>query len=75
MYPELSYKEFNTAEFVKQTLKNIGLTDVCSIGGTGVITTIYAKHHSEKDKCIAFRADLDALPIQELNNVKYKSQL
>jgi amidohydrolase len=74
MYPELSYKEFNTAEFVKQTLKNIGLTDVCSIGGTGVITTIYAKHHSKKDKCIAFRADLDALPIQELNNVKYKSQ-
>ena len=74
MHPELSYKEFKTAEFVKQTLKSIGLTDIQSIGGTGVIATIYAKHHSKKDKCIAFRADLDALPIQELNDVKYRSQ-
>ena len=74
MHPELSYKEFKTAEFVKQTLKSIGLTDIQSVGGTGVIATIYAKHHSKKDKCIAFRADLDALPIQELNDVKYKSQ-
>jgi amidohydrolase len=74
IHPELSYKEFKTAKFVKQTLKSIGLTDIQSIGGTGVITTIYAKHHSKKDKCIAFRADLDALPIQELNDVKYKSQ-
>ena len=74
MHPELSYKEFKTAEFVKQTLKSIGLGDIQSIGETGVITTIYAKHHSKKDKCIAFRADLDALTIQELNDVKYKSQ-
>lgn len=74
MHPELSYKEFKTAEFVKQTLKSIGLTDIQSVGGTGVIATIYAKHHSKKDKCIAFRADLDALPIQELNDVKYRSQ-
>ena len=74
MQPELSYKEFKTAEFVKETLLDIGLDDVRFIGGTGVITTIYAKHHLEDDKCIAFRADLDALPIQELNDVMYKSR-
>ena len=74
MQPELSYKEFKTAEFVKETLLDIGVDDVRFIGGTGVITTIYAKHHLEDDKCIAFRADLDALPIQELNDVMYKSR-
>lgn len=74
MYPELSYKEFKTAGFVKDTLEDIGLSDIRFIGGTGVVTTIYAKHHSKNDKCIAFRADLDALPIQELNDVNYKSR-
>lgn len=71
--PELSYKEYNTAKFVSEKLSEIGI-ESASIGGTGVIALISGDHHDENDACIALRADLDALPIQEENDVPYKSQ-
>lgn len=75
MNPELSYEEYNTASFVKEKLISIGLTDIKSIGGTGVIVTVFGDHHSKDQECIAFRADLDALPIQEENEVSYRSKV
>ena len=75
MNPELSYQEHNTASFVKKTLINIGLNEVKSIGGTGVLVTIFGDHHVKDQECIAFRADLDALPIHEENEVPYRSKV
>ena len=74
MHPELSYEEYETAAFVKATLKEIGILNVRSIAVTGVIATIYGDGQDENDRCLAFRADLDALPIQEENEVSYKSK-
>tara|TARA_B100001287_G_scaffold39743_1_gene28892 strand:- start:1584 stop:2780 length:1197 start_codon:yes stop_codon:yes gene_type:complete len=75
MYPELSYEEYETSAFIKSTLKEIGIPDVESIGDTGVIVTVYGDNHNAHQKCIAFRADIDALPIQEKNEVTYKSRM
>ncbi len=71
--PELSYKEFNTAKFVAKKLTEYGLTPAEGIAETGVIALIEGKNPSSK--IIALRADMDALPIQEINEVAYKSTI
>lgn len=70
--PELSYKEYNTAKYVAEKLKLLGLKPMEGIAGTGVVALIEGKNPTKK--VIALRADLDALPIQEANSVSYKSQ-
>jgi amidohydrolase len=70
--PELSYQEFNTARFVANTLREIGLIPVEGIAGTGVVASIEGKNPTKK--IIALRADMDALPITEANEVIYKSK-
>ena len=72
--PELSFQEFETAKFVEETLVKIGIKHVQRIGNTGVTGLIIGKNHSLNDKFIGLRADLDALPILEENEVSYKSQ-
>ncbi len=69
--PELSYQEFETARFVADTLKSMGLEPVEGIAGTGVSALIEGKNPGSRT--IALRADLDALPITEKNDVPYKS--
>jgi amidohydrolase len=71
MYPELSFKEYNTSKFIKSTLKNWGVK-FDSIGDTGVIVLI--KGYNTSLKTIAFRADFDALPILEENDIEYCSK-
>jgi amidohydrolase len=72
MHPELSFQEFNTAQFIGQTLKKLGIEVQEGIANTGLVATIRGKN---SDKCtVALRADIDALPIQEQNQVSYKSQ-
>lgn len=73
-HPELSYEEFETCEFVSQTLTNLGISHQKGIAGTGVVAIIRGDQHSESDPCIGLRADLDALPILEENEVPYVSQ-
>jgi amidohydrolase len=70
-HPELSFKEFETAHFVEQKLKEFGITKVSRLMKTGVVALIEGKNPTVK--VIALRADLDALPIQETNEVSYKS--
>lgn len=70
--PELSYKEFETAKYVAQKLREFGLEPAEGIAGTGVTALI--KGNSPESKTTALRADLDALPIKEANNVPYKSK-
>ncbi|MFT5859726.1 MAG: amidohydrolase [Flavobacteriaceae bacterium] len=72
-HPELSYQEFETMEYVSKALTDIGIEHTSGIGDTGIVAIIRGDQHSEKDSCIGLRADLDALPIQEENDVAYKS--
>ena len=73
--PELSYKEFNTMEYVAAKLKEIGIPYEKGVTGTGIIGIIRSSKHSENQACIGLRADLDALPIQEQNTASYKSKV
>ncbi len=69
--PELSYKEYDTADFIENTLREIGYTDVKRMANTGVIACIGSQG---ENKAIGLRADIDALPIQEANESIYKSK-
>lgn len=71
-HPELSYQETKTAAFVAQILAEIGIAPVTSMAGTGLVALIEGINPSRKT--IALRADMDALPIQETNEVPYRSQ-
>jgi amidohydrolase len=70
-HPELSYQEFKTAKYVAEQLRSMGLTPQEGIATTGVVTEV--KGQNPGKKTIALRADMDALPINEANNVPYKS--
>lgn len=70
-HPELSYKEHNTADYVSGQLKATGL-EHSRMSVTG-ITGILKGRKPGNGPVIALRADMDALPIHELNEVPYKS--
>jgi amidohydrolase len=70
-HPELSYQEHNTVAFVKQQLINMGITNIQELATTGLVAAIPGRHPEKKT--IALRADMDALPIVEANDVPYKS--
>jgi amidohydrolase len=70
--PELSFQEFETSKYVKIALENIGISKIEHKANTGLVALIEGKNPSVKT--IALRADMDALPIKELNNVAYKSK-
>jgi amidohydrolase len=72
--PELSYEEFETMEFVSKTLTQIGIPHEKGVGKTGVVALIKGNRHTDQSTCIALRSDLDALPIQEENDVSYVSK-
>jgi amidohydrolase len=71
--PELSFQENLTAEFVSQKLHEWGIEHQTGIAKTGIVATIEGKKPGS-EKVLAIRADMDALPIQELNEVPYRSQ-
>ena len=70
--PELSYQEYKTAKYVADQLKSFGLSPKEGIATTGVLAEIKGRNPDKKS--IALRADMDALPITEANNVSYKSK-
>ncbi|WP_109833283.1 M20 metallopeptidase family protein [Reichenbachiella versicolor] len=70
--PELSFKEVETAKYVKNFLESKGLKVRSGIAGNGLEVLIQGKNPSKKT--VALRADMDALPIVEENNVRYKSK-
>jgi len=69
--PELSFEEHNTAAFVKQTLDDLGIEVQTGVAGTGLVGLIHGQEPSKG--VMALRADMDALPIHEQNEVSYKS--
>ncbi len=70
--PELSFQEHQTAAYVAHTLKSFGINVIETIAKTGVVAII--EGINPESKTIALRADLDALPIEELNDISYRSQ-
>jgi amidohydrolase len=71
--PEPSFKEENTMLFVSEILSRYGIEHQTNVADTGVVAWIGADHHTKEQPCVGLRADLDALPIQEENDVPYKS--
>lgn len=69
-YPELSYHEFKTSKFVQDKLKEFSIPFEVK-ATTGVVGLI--KGRNPDKRIIALRADMDALPIKEANEVSYKS--
>jgi amidohydrolase len=70
--PELSFQEFETAKFIAKTLKELEIPFQEGVAGTGLVALIKGKNPDKKT--IALRADMDALPILEKNDVDYKSK-
>ena len=69
-HPELSYQEFETSQFVQQQLTRMGIPFQV-MAGTGVVGLL--KGNNADSRVIALRADMDALPIEEENEVPYRS--
>lgn len=72
-HPELSYQEHNTMRFVSEQLTKLNIEHQTQIADTGVVAIIRANHHTPNQAAIALRADMDALPIHEENEVAYRS--
>jgi amidohydrolase len=71
--PEVSFQEFKTAEHIVELLKSYGIHEVFeSVGRTGVVALI--RGGSGDGPCVALRADMDALPLQETSTVDYRSK-
>lgn len=70
-HPELSYQEFETSKFVQNKLQEIGIPFEVK-ATTGVVGLLKGKNPEKR--IIALRADMDALPIKEENDIPYKSK-
>lgn len=68
--PELSNREFKTAEYVANHLKSLGIEVHTGVGKTGVVGILKG---DKPGPVVALRADMDALPVQERVDVPFKS--
>jgi amidohydrolase len=71
-HPELSCEEFQTARFICEKLDEYDIPYKSGVAGTGIVGLIAGNNPSSR--CIALRADMDALPLTETNEVEYKSE-
>jgi len=70
--PELSNREFNTANKIAEHLKGLGFEVTEKVAHTGVVGILKGDHPG---KVIALRADIDALPVTERNDLPFKSNV
>jgi carboxypeptidase Ss1 len=70
--PELSYHEEETAKLVAEKLESLGIRVKTGVGGTGVLGILEGPR---RGKVVALRADMDALPIEEMADVEFKSKV
>lgn len=70
-FPELSFEEHQTSAYIKSLLTENGISFTDNWVNTGIVATI---HGSQPGPVKSFRAELDALPIEESNNLTYKSE-
>lgn len=71
-FPELSYQEFETSKWLQATVRGLGEFELEPIGQTSFIATISGRKAGSK-QILAFRTDIDALPIQEETGLSYAS--
>src|SRR5713226_2258644 len=69
--PELAYQERETAKLVAARLEALGIEVKKGVGGTGVLGTLKG---SKRGKVVGLRADMDALPVEELVDVDFRSK-
>jgi amidohydrolase len=72
-HPELSFQEYETNAYITHVLDEWGIPYTNHVAGTGIVVILQGVE-ATKSKCIALRADIDALPITELNDIAYVSQ-
>ncbi|MBR9921396.1 MAG: amidohydrolase [Bacteroidetes bacterium] len=71
--PELSFKEVETGKFISKILTEAGIEHQHGVADNGVVALI--KGNNPESRTVALRADIDALPITEANDVPYKSKV
>lgn len=71
--PELSFLEYNTSKYIQNELTSLGIPFKSNIASTGILGVI--KGQNPEKRVIALRADMDALPINEKNNITYRSTI
>lgn len=71
-HPELSFKEFDTQRFILDALRSEGI-ECRAIATTGVIAKIEGER-GNLSRAVVLRADIDALPVKELNDIAFKSE-
>ncbi len=69
--PEYSFEEYKTSEYLKNYLKRLCPDRLETVAGTGLKAVFLARN---PQKTVAIRADIDALPVPEYNEVPYRSQ-
>ena len=72
-HPELSFQEKETSFFIEEILKKEGIPHSSRIGGYGILARIEGE--KEGTHIIGLRADMDALPIEEKNQIEYRSKI
>ena len=70
--PELSNREFETAKYIETHLRNLGISVQTGVAKTGVVGILKGK---KPGKVVALRADIDALPVTERNDLPFKSNV
>lgn len=74
-YPELQFDVHETAKFVEEKLRGFGITDITTgIGQTGVVAVIEGRTNTS-GRTVGLRADMDALPIEEITGLEYASKI
>src|SRR5712692_3194977 len=71
-HPELAYHEVETARLIANRLKPLGIDVRTGVGGTGVLGVLKGERPG---KVVALRADMDALPVQEMVELPFKSKV
>ena len=72
-HPEIGFEETRTSAIVADLLETWGITVHRGVGGTGVVGELRGNHNSNKR--IGLRADMDALPMEENTNLKWRSTI
>lgn len=74
-HPELAFEETRTSGIVAGRLRALGLDVRTGVAKTGVVGTLKGGKAGSNAKTLAIRADMDALPIHELNEIDYRSTI
>ena len=72
-HPEICYEEVWTSDFIAAKLQSFGIEVHRGMGKTGVVGVV--RGNGDSDRAIGLRADIDALPMQELNEFEYASKI